>query len=305
MRNALVSACLSALVLGGLTACASGSALADAPSGRCVPQPALQSPFPRCPPAVAGPRIEVVGESGGQLPTFMQDGRTFVEGDVGSRYLVRIVNPTARRVEAVVSIDGLDAIDGHPASETKRGYLVPAFGDVTIDGWRTSLSSVAAFRFSSVRESYAARTGHDRNVGVIGVAFFPERPRPAPRVQPKIAEGAPSPAPAAPPSRSAADASSRGAGSASREAPSSKGEAEDRPGLGTEFGEAHTSEVEEVSFVRAGAAPANVMQLWYDDRDGLVARGLPVVPPPDPRDVETRLRDTAQPFAERFAQPPP
>ncbi len=290
MRNALVSACLSALVLGGLTACASGSALADAPSGRCSPQPALLSSFPRCPPAVAGPRIEVVDESSAQLPTFTQDGRTFVEGDVGSRYLVRVVNPTPRRVEAVVSIDGLDAVDGHPASVTKRGYLVPAFGAVTIDGWRTSLGSVAAFRFSSVRESYAARTGHDRNVGVVGVAFFPERPRPAPRVQPKIAEGAPSPG---------------SAGGASREAPSSKAEAGDRPGLGTEFGETHTSEVEEVSFVRAAATPATVMQLWYDDRDGLVARGIPVVPPPDPRDVETRLRDTAQPFAERFAQPPP
>ena len=63
-----------------------------------------------------------------------------------------------RRVEAVVSVDGLDAVDGKPASVGKRGYMIPAFGDVTIDGWRTSLSTVAAFRFSSVRDSYAART---------------------------------------------------------------------------------------------------------------------------------------------------
>jgi hypothetical protein len=248
----------------------------------------------------AGPRIDAVDESGSQLPTFTQDGRVFVEGDVGARYLLRLVNPTPRRVEAVVSVDGLDAIDGRPASVAKRGYLVPAFGSVTIDGWRTSLSSVAAFRFSSVRESYAGRTGHDRNVGVIGVAFFRERPPTARRRMPNVAQGAPAPEPPAPAARSA-DASRGGAAGASA-AP--KAEAEDRPGLGTEFGEAHTSDVEEVSFTRAESTPSTVAQLWYDDRDGLVARGIPVAPR-DAREAETQLRDTAQPFAERFAQPPP
>jgi hypothetical protein len=306
MRNANVSAFVSAIVLGGLTACASGSALADGPNGRCGPpsaQPAAQSAWPRCPPSVAGPRIEVVDESDSLLPTFSQDGRLFVEGEIGSRYLVRIVNPTPQRVEAVVSIDGLDAIDGRPASVGKRGYLVPAYGNVTIDGWRTSLSSVAAFRFSSVRGSYAGRTGHDRNVGVIGVAFFRERPRPAPRVQPNISRGAPAPASPPPASRAAADAM-HGSGGAGAGLSAPKAEAEERPGLGTEFGEAHTSEVEEVSFVRAGSTPTTVAQLWYDDRDGLIARGIPVAPP-DAREAETHLRDTAQPFAERFAQPPP
>ena len=137
---------------------------------------------------MAGPRVEVVDESGSPLASYYQGGRTFVEGDIGARYLLRIVNPTPRRVEAVVSVDGLDAIDGRPASTGKRGYLVPAYGEVTVDGWRTSLSSVAAFRFSSVRGSYAGRTGHDRNVGVIGVAFFRERPpRPQPPPRPYLA----------------------------------------------------------------------------------------------------------------------
>jgi hypothetical protein len=34
---------------------------------------------------------------------------------------------------------------------------------------------VAAFRFAKVRHSYAAARGDDRNVGVIGLAFFAER----------------------------------------------------------------------------------------------------------------------------------
>ena len=34
---------------------------------------------------------------------------------------------------------------------------------------------MAAFRFGAVRDSYASRTGDDRNVGVVGFAFFAER----------------------------------------------------------------------------------------------------------------------------------
>jgi hypothetical protein len=306
MRNAL----LSVVVLAGLTACASGSAYADAPcadppSAPCSPpRPAVQ----RRPPAAQSPRIEVVDEGNSPLPTFGQNGRTYVLGAVGTRYLVRVVNPTPARVEAVISVDGIDAVDGRPASTTKRGYIVPAWGNVTIDGWRTSMDSVAAFRFSSVRDSYAGRTGHDRNVGVIGVAFFRERPRPVWRPQANIAKGAPSPAPspASPPAaRSSADMGSGagGAGGASTQS-APKAEAAERPGLGTEFGEAHSSSVEEVTFARAESTPMTVAQLWYDDRDGLVARGISV-PPRDAREAEIELRESAQPFAERFAQPPP
>ena len=46
-----------------------------------------------------------------------------------------------------------------------------------IDGFRQSRQEVAAFRFGDVSESYAAATGDDANVGVIGVAFFAERGR--------------------------------------------------------------------------------------------------------------------------------
>src|SRR4029079_3958695 len=70
---------------------------------------------------------------------------------------------------------GLDVIDGNPADLTKRGYLLEPYATLTIDGFRTSSSHVAAFRFGSVSESYAAKTSGDRNVGVIGVAFFSER----------------------------------------------------------------------------------------------------------------------------------
>jgi hypothetical protein len=56
-----------------------------------------------------------------------------------------------------------------------NGYIVSPFSTVEIDGFRRSLDTVAAFRFGTVRDSYAAKKGTDRNVGVVGVAFFHER----------------------------------------------------------------------------------------------------------------------------------
>ena len=74
----------------------------------------------------------------------------------------------------MATVDGLDVLDGRPGSFAKRGYLVDANSSLEIDGFRRSTSAVAAFRFGSVKDSYAARTSGDRNVGVIGIAVFRE-----------------------------------------------------------------------------------------------------------------------------------
>jgi hypothetical protein len=119
--------------------------------------------------------IRLVDESGTPLPTFSSGGRSYVMGSDGGRYSIRIENRTGARFEAVASVDGLDVIDGKPGSFEKRGYLVAPWATVEIDGFRRSDDVVAAFRFGRVRDSYAAKKGNDRNVGVIGVAVFEER----------------------------------------------------------------------------------------------------------------------------------
>jgi|CZKU01.1.fsa_nt_gi hypothetical protein len=258
-------------------------------------------------PAAWGPHLEVVDESAQRLPTFYQGGRQFVLGSMGGRYQVRVVNPTGARIEAVVSVDGLDAVDGRPASLNKRGYIIPAYGEVVIDGFRTSLDAVAAFRFSSVRDSYAAKTSHARNVGVIGVAFFRERPPPVVRRYPPPVYQQPSTSPAmpeaAPPPADAAEAGgAMGSARAERAAPSPA----TRPGLGTQFGETRESHVVETTFVRGDTSPNVLLEIRYDDREGLLARGIDLSPPRDPRDAENDLRDSARAFPQsRFAQPPP
>jgi hypothetical protein len=122
-----------------------------------------------------GISIALTDEYGNPLPGAAAPGRIYVVGRVGQRYNIQIANHTAGRYELVASVDGLDVIDGTAASYGKRGYIVPPSGTLTIDGFRTSDDTVAAFRFGAVRDSYAARTGNDRNVGVVGFAFFAER----------------------------------------------------------------------------------------------------------------------------------
>jgi len=102
-------------------------------------------------------------------------GKTIVMGKAGTRYGILVRSYSSQRHEIVASVDGLDVIDGKRASLTKRGYILAPYGRVYIRGFRTSRYNVAAFRFGSVRNSYAARsTGNTRNVGAVGIAVFSE-----------------------------------------------------------------------------------------------------------------------------------
>jgi hypothetical protein len=113
---------------------------------------------------------------GGLLNGFSTGGQNYVTGNAGQRYTIVINNRSPGRIETVVSVDGLDVIDGKSAAFGKRGYLLEPHGHLEIEGFRRSEREVATFRFGSVKSSYASRKhGNPRNVGVIGFAFFHER----------------------------------------------------------------------------------------------------------------------------------
>jgi hypothetical protein len=234
----------------------------------------------------------VEDENGNSLPTFRRAGRTYLLGEPGLRYNIRIRNPTAQRVEAVVSVDGRDAVSGEPGDYVnERGYVIAPYGSQLVEGFRRSFEEVATFRFTSPENSYSARMGTPQNVGIIGVAFFPERvrppppppiarrplPRPVPRpyeyssptfdgrgaANDKAAQGMPQfQHPRAIPPRASAPSAG---GTADRARDSSPSKREAAPGatqdelgsndsvnnLGTEFGETRESVVSSVSFERA------------------------------------------------------
>ena len=117
-----------------------------------------------------------IRDSGGEpLEAVHVGDRTFVVGQAGQRYTIVLHNHTSHRFEALGTVDGLDVINGKPGTFDNRGYVLMPFATLEIEGFRTSTSAVAAFRFASVADSYAAQTGSARNVGVIGIAFFGEK----------------------------------------------------------------------------------------------------------------------------------
>ncbi|MFT3924823.1 MAG: hypothetical protein QM778_19975 [Myxococcales bacterium] len=277
--------------------------------------------------AKAEPPYEIVleDEFGNRLPTYAHRGEWFAQGREGQRYNVRVVNNSGRRVEAVVTVDGRDVLSGQPGDfKSQRGYLVPAYGSVVIDGFRTSLSEVAAFRFTHPDNSYSSRMGTPENVGVVGAAFFPERER-EPVYRPQIprrpyyepysgnshdsrrksgsydglgssgpGQGGGGRAEAKPAAPSASAPAAEASARAYREQP-----ADDESNIGTEYGEQQYSAVTEVAFTRARKSPDRVLTVRYDDYEGLLARG--VLPRPAPRPY---AGPSAFPV-NRFAPPPP
>jgi hypothetical protein len=244
------------------------------------------------------PRFSVALErpEGTPFRTFGHRGATWILGEDGERYVVVLRNPTAERVEAVVSVDGRDAITGRVARLTQsRGYIVPPFGTVRVEGFRQSLDQVATFRFSSADESYSSRMGTPQNVGVIGVAFFRERTRTPIAVDEDRDFG-----------RRRFRAPAKSKRSAPRAGAAQTAPEEGASNIGTEFGESRISRVVEVPFERLSNTPARVITLRYDDARGLEARGIDVFPPRPP--VWRRVPPRPQAFADddaRFAPPPP
>jgi hypothetical protein len=119
--------------------------------------------------------LSVRGEHGSPLDALHIGDRTYVVGRAGERYTILLSNRTDRRFEAVATVDGLDVINGQAGSLANRGYLIEPHGTLEIDGFRQSDDTVAAFRFGRVADSYAAKTGSARDVGVIGVALFADQ----------------------------------------------------------------------------------------------------------------------------------
>lgn len=188
--------------------------------------------------------------AGCQLPIYRHAGQRYVAGEPGHEYEIQVRNQTDGRILAVSSVDGVNVVTGRTAATDQGGYVIDAYGSVQIDGWRKSLDEVAAFYFTSLPDSYAARTGRPDNVGVIGVAVFRERLR-YPESVLRQDSGA------------ATDAA---APNATREQAFGK--------LGTGHGQRHDSEASYTNFERATETPESVIRIFYDSRRNLVAQGV-------------------------------
>jgi hypothetical protein len=223
-----------------------------------------------CSPLSARPLVDVSvvdRDTGEWLREYPHRGDTWVAGTPGNRYGVRLTNTTGERVLVVLSVDGINAVTGQTAAPSQAGYVLEPWESTEIAGWRKSLDDIAQFVFTDLGDSYAARTGRPRNVGVIGVAVFQEsRPRYYPMPAPSLrrhssreygrdeAESASAPAASGAIQEQAADSAAR-------------------QSMGTGHGQREWSPVGQTQFVRATRSPAQISELRYDDAHRLMAIG--------------------------------
>lgn len=218
---------------------------------------------------------------GKRLAVYWHEGRAYVVGKPGNEYTVSLRNRLRDDVLAVVSVDGVNVISGETANPNQTGYVFSSYEGYNILGWRKSLSETAAFYFTALPDSYAARTGRPDNVGVIGVAVY--RRKPAPQPIAPFPQSAP-----APYSRGdGAAAMEREAAAAAADSSRLAAAKQQAERLGTGHGRRETSVVQNVAFERATPSPAETITLYYDSYSNLLARGIirepvPVAPLPRP-----------------------
>lgn len=112
--------------------------------------------------------------------------KTFIESKHWTEYSIRLRNNDAARRLVVVSVDGINVIDGQAAGSTKAGYVLNGYNSFDIKGFRTSNDVVHPFKFNRKGRSYAAKSevtqGDVRNCGVIGVEVYCEKVTPQPQI---------------------------------------------------------------------------------------------------------------------------
>ena len=122
---------------------------------------------------------------GNAWPIYRIGGVEQLQGRSGERFSGDYGNYSKSTThEVVATVDGLGVLKGEPGRLRISGYVLPPGQPLRISGFRKGSSEVAAFRFSSVADSYAANTANrsTANVGVIGTAVFELNAPPPSRV---------------------------------------------------------------------------------------------------------------------------
>lgn len=106
-------------------------------------------------------------------------GEVYVEAKCGAEYSIKIRNNTYNRRLYLVSVDGINVIDGQAAGNSNAGYIINGYNSLDIKGFRISEEKVRAFEFNYKDNSYAScsptTNGDTSNCGIIGVKVFDEK----------------------------------------------------------------------------------------------------------------------------------
>ena len=233
-------------------------------------------------------------------------GNSYVEGREGSEFEILLTNNSHERVLAVLSVDGKDCITGKDCDiNGSGGYVIPEFSHIKIPGWRLNNDEVAKFVFSSPEKSYAAAIDGDQkelNIGVIGCAIFRERKgifwsgntvdgngiynkgllrgtavldaigTNATYTTSSMMDVAPMAA-----SGSVANVCDASSYTTNASYGTNAPNVLSQNSIGVGFGKKQEQKVQETNFARCSEAECSLI-LYYDTRDGLKAKGVPLVP---------------------------
>ncbi len=205
---------------------------------------------------------------GSRAKIYRHGGEYFTEGREGFNYTLLITNLCGSRIKVSAAVDGLDVIDGRKASFTKPGYIINAYANANIKGWRISDDEVASFKFGPISESYAMKMDRPSEIGKMSFGFFRER-------QPVVyiddldypvykdrQEGGGG-------GRSASSSEYKKAAPAS-----SKFESESSQSIGTEFGDRRQSRISHTDFDAETRYPHAIIKINYASYEDLVRRGV-------------------------------
>lgn len=209
--------------------------------------------------------VRIVPDQGGQFTTIpfknYFSGQThiikkYLEARKGENYSIFVRNTLGERIGIVVAVDGRNIISGKKSylKNNEMMYIVEPYGSVKLEGWRTNDDTVNKFYFTDVQDSYSVRTFGDTSaMGVITVAVFREKERPAIFLDKTLREKSPAPSAGAP-----GKSESRRYGNES---------------AGTGFGDGRYSPVVRVEF-EPERIPHEKMLVKYEWRDVLCKKGL-------------------------------
>lgn len=243
-------------------------------------------------------RVEIV-QGGRVLRQIPFDGRIFVEAPPEGEYSIRLTNDSwSSRRMAVVSVDGVNVINGKDGSVEGPGYVLRSGESVDIKGWRRTDSEVATFTFKPIGDSYANQVGKGvSNVGVIGVAVFDEHVKKysgfgmattsfnSPHTMDSMPIGASANSLGSTANGSVGSRGSTASGKSilRRRRVQKKSTPKKSLDVGTGYGKKATMHTQETTFKRASEVPAQVIRLQYATRGRLEEWGVPLLPPePNP-----------------------
>lgn len=114
--------------------------------------------------------------NGYQSEEYHANGSIYVEAIRGEDYVLRLTNPTGRRVAVALSVDGLNTINAqHTSPRNAPKWILGPWETIEISGWQVSGSHARSFYFTGERDSYGAALGETDNLGVIEAVFFREK----------------------------------------------------------------------------------------------------------------------------------